>query len=167
MLGYPTLHYRVTPTRTVSLPLPGFGGDSSERRRVGFVTDYFVTDQLPELAATGSRQPRQSSVPGAGRGFTGFPLRTETHMEMGSGGMKSTSVTEVTSVSMRAVDPALFTVPADYARVSLADEMQGLRARNDSLMRDLNARYPGLSDKMKTMYNSILGSPDTTARKKP
>jgi hypothetical protein len=161
ILGYRTRHYRVTPSWRASMSMPGFAGDTSERVSVGYVMDFYVTDQLPEL----ERLP--PSAPGAAPGITGLALRSEVHTAIGNGGMKTTSVSEVTSVSRGNVDPALFTVPADYARVSFVDEMRELRARTDSMMRDLDAKMPGLAAEVKARRDSMFGIRDTTKVKKP
>jgi len=171
ILGYRTRHYRMTPAWRASISMPGFAGDTSERVSVGYVMDFYVTDQLPELGAAGILQRLSASAPGAAPGAapgsTGLALRSEIHTAIGNGGMTTTSVTEVTSVSKSNVDPALFIVPTDYARVSFADEMRAMRAQTDSIMKSTVRDFPEMAARLKAQRDSMFGIRDTTKAKKP
>lgn len=133
--GYPTNRYRITTSYAEAI------GNAEGQRKAKLVEEFWVTNQLKDIPDPMEAFTRafggQNGMPQIGgtmselmrkRGdaqrklFTGLPLKSvtiSTYTERDGTTTQDTTTTEIQDLKRVDLDPSMFTVPADYAKLDM------------------------------------------------
>ena len=157
ILGHKTRKYRVSASWTMKLRLL----NDATPRPVKYTRTVWLTadssDPAIKAALRTLRRAQTSNLP------RGIELRSESTTEGIREGGVVTTRREMTLLRAEPVDPAIFTLPTGYQRVSVSDELRtrmkqadAMQKANDELNRLRTSSRPADQARARTLMDSLL-----------
>ena len=159
ILGHHTTIYEMTRVSGVVMPM---SGDTNSRALRVYRKVWLAADSSDPIVRATMRP--------AGRTATALPPG----MELKSTGITTTTGTlsvsvssEVLALRLMDIDTSMFTLPSGYTVINMGDELRAMRAKIDSMNRDIDKMDPSFSADQRRKLDSLLGPVDTAKRRKP
>jgi hypothetical protein len=159
ILGHHTVIYELTDLVRVAMPMSGDSGARALRRSLRVW-----------LAADTSDPIVRATMHKASRTETGLPpgiVLKSTGTTTSTGTLSVSASTEVLALRLMDIDTSMFALPSGYTVINMGDELRTVRAKTDSLMRELEKINPGFGADLRRARDSLLGPIDSTKRRKP